>query len=801
MFRNYIKISWRNLVQHKSYSLINLVGLAVAMACCILIALYMREELSFDTFHEHSDRIAAVGSKSSFFGEMLSTPYPLADALAEEIPEVENAVRVNSTGTLNLSRDNQTFMELERGQYTEPAFFEIFSFDLARGDESTALDAPNSIVLTESSSRKLFGEENPIGQSLFWQQRDTVVSVQVTGIAEDLSPNSTITFDALVSYNTMQQSRRNPDSWNAYSFNTYALLQSAASFERMPDQLETLVENHYEPNDEGEYSQAFFAKPLTELHLSDLSNNSGFTGNRAYLYLFGSVALFILVIACANYINLATARASLRSKEVGVRKTLGARRMQVAWQFVGESMMLCMGAFVIGAAAAVLALPWFNQLFGTSLSWESSGVFLLPLFAASAVIGVAAGFYPSLYLSRFTPASVLRGQKTTGSANSLLRKTLVVGQFAIALVLIIGSLIVFQQLQYTQDKDLGFDGEQVVSVQMPNREAWNRRETIRSALAGHPGIVSLSVASGSPGRFNVRLGSRPEEISSEEQAETDESIMFAPAVVDYHFLDLLEIELLAGRNFSPEMGADEERSFILNASGAEQLGWTPEEAIGKPFTMGGIEGEVIGVTEDFHISSLHSEIEGVIIQMAESSNFYSGGSVLARLAPDQISSTLDDIKEEVMPFSPNASFDYDFLDERFDAMYRTEQRLGQIVSLFTFIAIVIACLGLYGLAAFSAERRIKEIGIRKVMGATIGSIVTLLSKDFLKLVLIGFVIAVPIAWYAMNEWLADFAYRIEIGPWVFVMAGVAAMLVALFTVSWQSVAAASANPVESLRSE
>jgi len=801
MLTNYIKIAWRNLARHKSYTLLNLTGLAVGMACCILILLYVKEELSFDTFHEHSERIITVGSETRFFGRMLSTPYPLADALEQEIPQVEQAVRFKGASRLLLSPDGQIFTEIKDGHYTDSRVFNMFSFDLLSGSKDEVLKSPGSIVLTQRGAEQLFGRQNPVGQSLYWQKRDTVVTLQVTGLIEAPPANSTIKFEALISENTLPESQRNPDAWTSYSYRAFALLHQPEASDAMKTQLRSLVENHYKANDQGEYSQGFFMLPLTELHLSEETRDEGFTGNRAYLYLFGSVALFILVIACVNYVNLATARSSIRKKEVGIRKALGAVRIQVAGQFIGESVILCTGAYVLGSLLALATLPYFNQLFGTSLEWQAYGTLLVGLSGVAVCIGIIAGLYPSFYLSRFSPSAVLRNQGKQRGSGAILRQVLVVGQFTIALVLIIGALVIFRQLQYTQTKDLGFNGEQVVSVILPNMEAWNRRDLIRNNLAGVPGIQQLSLASGSPGRFNIRMGHAPEKISPEAEVDDEmENFMFAPAVVDYNFLDLLDIELVAGRDFSREMGSDIDRAFIINRKAAEMLGWTPEEAVGKSFNLSD-EGEIIGVTEDFHISSLHEEIEAVVLQLSQSSSWYTDGAILAKLEPGKIRQAMDTMEEEVKRFSAHTPFNYEFLDERFDAMYRTERRLGNIVALFTGIAIIIACFGLYGLAAFSAERRIKEIGIRKVLGATVPNIISLLSKDFLKLVLLGFVISVPIAWYFMNRWLQDFAYRIDMGAGIFLAAGMGAVLIALATISWQSIRAATANPVESLRSE
>ena len=801
MLKNYIKIAWRNLAQHKSYTLINLFGLTVGMACCILISLYVKSELSFDTFHEKSDRIVATGYSGGFFSNRsLSTPYPLADALVDEIPEVEKAVRISGTGDLNLSKDGETYTVIEDGKFTESSFFDVFSFELISGNKENLLAAPNTAVLTESAAKQIFGDRNPMGQSLIWQKRDTVINLEVTGVLADVPPNSSLKFELLVSQTTRDEDRLDPSAWNSFYLHTYALLNSPEALEIMPTRLDTLMSKHYENREGSSSDRSMFTILLEDLHLSEVTRDEGFTGNRAYVYLFGSVALFILLIACVNYVNLATARASLRSREVGVRKTLGALRMQVAGQFVGESMIISFTAFIFGTLVAVAVMPFFNDLFETALVWYSNISLLLWLMIGALGVGILAGLYPSLYLSGFTPVKVLRGRKSSGSSGSILRKSLVVGQFAIALTLIIGSLIVYQQLQYTQTKDLGFEGDQVVMVTLPNRTAWEQREAIKNTVRGFSGIDAVSVSMGAPGSFNVRMGMQPDNLAPENNVDSEESVMYAPAVVDYDFIDLLKIDLVAGRNFSRDMGSDAEGAFILNETGAKQLGWTPEEAIGKSFTMG-TEGTIVGVVEDFHISSLHDDIDAVVLQLQTSSSFYSSGILLAKLQSGQIRNALDLIEPEISKFAPNTDFKYEFLDDKFDAMYRTEIRFGKVVGLFTFIAIIIACLGLYGLAAFSAERRIKEIGVRKVLGATVTNIVALLSKDFLKLVILGFIIAIPVAWYGMNQWLADFAYRIEIGPLVFFVAGLAAIVIAFLTVSWQSVQAAVANPVDSLRSE
>lgn len=795
MIKNYIKIAWRNLIRHKSNTIINLSGLAVGLACCILISLYAREELSYDRFHENSDSIVALGVEHQQFGTMISTPYPLATALEEEVPEVERATRLISIQNLNLSRDGQDYITIDQIKYSEPGFFDIFSFDLLYGNKEFALEAPGQIVLTKRTSQQLFGEINTVGESVYWMQEDTTMVLEISGIVDNPPQNSSITFDALVSFETFPERYRQPGSWGAYSFSTYALLNGPEARNVLDEHLDVIAGRHYD-----NANTKFLSIPITSLHLSEMSYNTGFTGNAKYLYLFGSVALFILVIACVNYVNLSTAKVSLRAKEIGVRKTTGAGKGQLAMQFLSESVLLSFGAYLLALLLAEVAMPWFNQLFGTHISGGENTMFLIWLALGAIGVGLLAGIYPALYLSGISPSVILRKSLPGGSSGAMLRKGLVVGQFGIALALIMGSMVIYEQLRFAQTRDLGFDGEQVVVINLPNQQAWQMRHTLRDRAASHAGVTGAAVANGAPGNFNIRLSHDPETFSPDSRTETESGISVAPAVVDYDFIQVLDIELLAGRNFSKEYASDHDRAYILNRKAAAELGWTPEDAVGRRFTLDN-EGEVIGVVENFHIASLHREIEPVVLQIHESDSWSSTCRLLARLHPDRITEAMNFLEKEVAGYAPNLSFNYEFLDEKFDAMYRTERRLGQIVSLFTFIAIFVACLGLYGLAAFAAERRIKEIGIRKVMGATVAHIVALLNRDFLKLVLLGFVIAVPTAWYFMNRWLADFAYRIEIGAGTFLLAGSAAMLIALLTVSWQSVKAAMTNPVNSLRSE
>ncbi|MEX0609577.1 MAG: ABC transporter permease, partial [Balneolaceae bacterium] len=673
MLKNYFKIAWRNILQHKSYSIINIFGLMIGMCACILIGLYVKEELSFDNFHQNGDRIAAISTDHAFFGYMLSTPFPLADAINSQISEAEAATRLNHSNPLKLGVDENNFVEIDNIRYAEPSFFDVFSYQLIQGNEQQSLAAPNQIILTEESSRNLFGNNNPIGKNIAWVKQDTMIYLEVTGVIENPPVNTAIPFNGLLSFNTLSENQRPVNGWGMYSFSTYVLFNNQKALQQSSEDLEAIAGANHD-ND----VPVFSAIPLTELHLSELTYNSGFTGNVKYIYFFTTIALFILLIASVNYINLSTAQVAMRSRETGIRKTLGAKREQITFQFLGESILLALGAYILSVSLSGFALPFFNTLFGTNLVWDESQLFLLYMAFGAILVGGLAGVYPALYLSRFSPSEVLKSKLPSGTSGSFLRKSLVVTQFTIALILITGSLVIYKQIQFTQQKDLGFVGEQVVVIDLPNSQAWKARQSLRDKVISHPGVMEATVANGAPGEFNVRLSHSPERLSADEKADYKEGIAMAPGIVDHNFIDVLDIHLLAGRNFSQSHPSDYDRGYILNKKAAELLGWTPEEAVGRNFNLSN-DGEVIGVVENFHISSLHREIEPVVLQMHEG-NWFSDGMLLARLQPDRIKETMNFLEAEIAKFSLHQSFNYEFLDDKFNAMYRTELRLGRVVA-------------------------------------------------------------------------------------------------------------------------
>ncbi|HMB89889.1 MAG TPA: ABC transporter permease [Rhodothermales bacterium] len=796
MLKNYFKIALRTIRRHKGYTFINVTGLAVGMAVCLLMVLFVQDELSHDTFHDHADRLYVVGKSSSWGGQtrrQIATPYDLVEVLPREIPEVEAAVQMVYPGQGTVSTDGTTFEEEDRILLTSPAFFEVFSFPLLAGDPKTVLAEPGTVVLSEEMAQKYFPDENPIGQTITIKRYGEALYT-ITGVAETVTENTFFDFDFAGSYlgvETVKEKRERESSWGASMFVTVALLNDALPPDALDEKLAAMVDTHMGEDAES----AFFLKPLTEFYLSDLLQVDGFKGDPRYIYIFSAIALLILLIASINYMNLATARSASRAREVGIRKTLGAGRMQVARQFLGESLLVTLAALVLALVLVELALPAFNALFDMQLdlSYRSNAIYLLALLALALGVGFIAGAYPALHLSGFRPVRVLKGETVRGPSGAWLRRGLVVTQFTISAVLIIGTAIIYQQLTFIQNKNLGFDKEHVLVVNIQPAAA--QHEAIKEAFLRNANVLRVAATSGVPGQFSVSYGIMPD------VDQPDKAVNLHGVKVDYDYLEMLELELVAGRNFSQEMATDDTTAVILNEAAVRELGWT--DPVGKPFSWEGKEKEtVVGVVKDFHFQSLHETIGPVMFRIRSAYESWPPYHTLVlRLSGQDLPGTLAFLEDQWGAFGSGSPMKYEFLDEQLDALYRTEQRLSKVFSIVAGLAIFIACLGLFGLAAFTAEQRTKEIGIRKVLGATVTNLVALLSKDFLKLVVVAFVIAAPVAYLAMQRWLADFAYRIEISPTIFLMAGLTALLIALLTVSYQAIRAALADPVQSLRYE
>jgi len=799
VFINYLKIALRNLKKHKGYSFINIAGLAISMACCILIILYIYSELNYDRYHENADRIYRLGTNfdvGKMHANSAVSNHPIGPTLSRDYPEVLHATRIRPymPRTLVEYKERQFFEE--KIFYADNSAFDVFSFPMIRGDQKSALVTAYSLVITEKVAKKYFGDEDPIGKIL---RLNNDSDFTVTGIIKNVPQNSHFTFDMLCSFETLY--RHNPEQREKWmgDFNnyTYLLLQKNYDFRELEQKFPPLIDMHI-----GRILKLlggkveFFLQPLTSIHLhSNLEGEISGNSDIAYVYIFAVIALFILLIACINFMNLSTACSAKRAKEVGMRKVLGCHRGQLIKQFLSESMTYSFLAFFIALTLVQLALPLFRALSGTTLNFQFAEIsWLVPcLIGFVFLVGLVAGSYPAFFLSAFRPVWVLKGHLKAGTANSRFRSVLVVLQFAISIILIAGTGVIMNQLNYMKERRLGFDKEHVVVLPIMEGSIMQSIETIREELKSYTGVVSVAASSNVPGN-----GASRHNAFLPQGFELNESQMMGAISIDHNFISTLDMEVVAGRNFSLEFVADISKSALINETAAQEFGWV--DPVGKTITEltgNGITKTVIGVVRDFHVESLHKKIEPLYIENEPSGFSY----ISIRIRPRNVSGTMDFLRKKWKEFDSTGTFDYAFLDESFDSQYRAEERLGTIFSYFTLFAIFIACLGLFGLASFTAEQRTKEIGVRKVLGASVYGIVILLSKEFAKWVFIANIIAWPVAYYAMNKWLQDFAYRTNMGVWIFILAGALALIIALLTVSYQAIRAALSNPVEALRYE
>jgi putative ABC transport system permease protein len=796
MFRNYLKIAFRNLWKHKAFSFINIMGLTVGLTACFLIFLYVKFELSYDSFNTKADRIQRVFADIKTPTEVLKAGGPawaVAPNIKSEFPEVEAFVRVS--GANMLVRKGDIKFKEENSVYADSAFFEVFDFKLLAGNRQTALCAPLSIVLSESTAKKYFGDANPMDQTLLLSAEG--LPARVTGLMKDMPENSQLKADMLISMSTLTK-RFNPgldEQWGNYGSSAWLLVKPGTNVAALQAKFPAFLEkrNGAEMKQNQMYA-TLLLQPLKDVYLHSTRNGlgSGNSGNITNVYIFSIIAIFILLIACINFINLTTARSAERAKEVGIRKVVGAGKSQLTSQFIGESVILCLIAFVLTIGLAVLLLPIFNKLAGKTVS---EGVFsnvqyLITLLLTAIGIGLLAGIYPALVLSSFRPVVVLKGRFSTSGRGIFLRKTLVVAQFSISIALIISTTIVYRQMNFMRNQDLGFSKDQVLIMDTGGDAA---KEALKQSLTAIPAIRSASLSSSVPGTGNPGAYSEIENNKGDLQiANLD--LYF----VDYDYIKQFDMQVVAGRGFSREFGTDSTQAMVVNETTVKMFGYSsPQQAIGRRFKQWGREGKIIGVIKDFHFRSLRQDIKPLTMRIEPDGN----NLLSAKITVDKLPATLAAIEAKWKTILPNRPFSYQFLDELFDRQYRTEERFGKLFFNFAVLAIFISCLGLLGLAAYSTMQRTKEIGIRKVMGASVSGIVSLLSKDFLLLVVISFFVATPVTWYFMNQWVEGFAYRTPVSWWIFAAAGIAALLIALGTISFQAIKAAVMNPVKSLRSE
>ena len=781
---NYLKIAFRTIRRHKAYTFINVTGLAIGMACCLLILLLVKDELSYDRFHEKADRIYRVTWDVGDFGKTAAVPASMISRFRADFPEVEAATHLIRRRTT--IRHEQEWVDEARFYYADEALFEVFTFPFIKGDPNTALREPNTLVLTASTARRYFGDDDPLGQTLTLHDG---TDLRVTGVVEDVPTNAHFTFDAVLSLITLTGAEGLSKHDQALGFQgwQYLLLTQPEAAATVDARLDAITSG----DDEAIVAYfgwwltngSFDLQPLTEIHLySNLAGEAEPNSDVVYLYIFSLIALFILLLACINYMNLTTARSVSRGKEVGVRKVIGAQRGQLARQFLSESLILSLGALVLAVVLLEVLLPVFNTLIGKTytLSYapETLGLFVV----VALLTGLFAGSYPAFYLARLAPIRMLRGGGGRHSSGWL-RKSLVTFQFTVSIVLIIATLVMQHQLGYLQNKRLGYDTEQIMQVPLRGSLA-DQAVAFKTELSRLSGVVNASLASGVPGRggFRSMYGDEGQHVR----------LLFA----DPDYLETMGMTLVDGRNFDPTRIADT-TGFLINELGARYFGLT--DKIGQPGSDPFWEQAQtpLGIVSDFHTTSLHEPIIPTVIVM--DARQYQ--TVVLRLRAGHVAETLAALEATWQRFVPDEPFRYLFLDALLADQYRAEQRLGSLFIAFSLLAILIACLGLFGLVAFTAEQRTKEIGIRKVFGATVANLVALLSKDFLKLVVLASMIAAPVAYFATDRWLQDFAYRVEISWWIFLMAGLAALGIALLTVAYQSIKAALADPAESLRYE
>ena len=798
MIRNYLTIAFRNLLRYPTYSLINIIGLAIGMAACMLIVLYIQDELSYDRYHPNADRIYRIVDDIESGGQTIQTagsPLSWAPALKRDYPEIVRFVRMRGTGSTWLfHREAMQFYE-KNVIWAEDGLFDLFDIPLVAGDPKTALVEPFTIVISETMAAKYFGQEKAMGQIL---GVDNTYEFRVTGIMRDLPANTHMRADMFTSYSSLATLRSfYRENWEDHdNYYTYIQLSENAN----PDDLEAKFPDFLERYAGDKYRESGVVlrpslQSLVDIHLhshreSELEPN----GDIRFVVLYTLIAFLIPLIASINFVNLATARSAMRAREVGVRKVMGANRTQLLGQFLGEAVVMAAVAMVTSVILVQFALPAVNEIAGKQLIFPlSNGLVLTAIVFGTIVIGLAAGIYPAVYLSGFLPTEVLKGSLKSGTRGLGLRKVLVVVQFAMSIFLLVCTAVIYDQIEYISTKRLGFEKEQVMVLPITGSTQRQNTPVLKERLSQLPGVLGVATASGVPGmRVVPIMAVRPDGMAPEDH------LMMATLYADEDFLDVLEIDLVAGRNFSPDWGTDSTRGFLLNETAVRYLGWgVPADAIGRQFERVSFThrvGRVIGVVRDFHLRTIHEEIEPIAMM---TSSYHI--CLLIRLEPDGISETISRIEETWRNVDAGFPLEYTFLDDDFDRLYQDDRRLGEVFAIFAVLGAFVACLGLLGLASFSIQQRTREIGIRKVLGSSISSIIVLLSKDFMKYVLLGNLIAWPLAYFVMTRWLQNYAYATDLNLEWFLWGGIVALIVAWLTIGAHAISASLRNPVNVLR--
>jgi putative ABC transport system permease protein len=809
MFRNYIKIAWRHLLKNKVFSFINVFGLAIGLSTCLLITLYIVDELGYDQYHRDADRIYRIASSTNKSPDWAATAAPIAWGIKADFPEVEQVTRLLSFPNMDnvLMRYGQNNVKKQffekNGYYVDSTFFQLFTYEFKYGDVNNALYRPNTIVLSESISEKLFGKQNPVDKVVKLGLPFGDFDYTVKGVFRENENKSHIPAHFFLSMRNGDVGTwvENQHNWaNNNIFHTYVKLKNRKDAKAFGKKLPAFINRRGEADlkDAG-FSKSLFIQPMEDIYLhSNLDGEIAPNGNIKYLYILGTIALFILAIACINFMNLSTARSQKRAREVGVRKVMGAGKWSLVWQFLGESVLMSVLALLLALVLAWIFLPLFNSLTEKNLQLFGEAEFIFFMIALTLGTGLVSGLYPAFYLSSFKPVSVIKGKIINSFSASIIRKGLVVFQFTISVCLIMGAIVIFRQLHYVENEPLGFNKNQQIVLPLQSSEAAKNYSVLKNELLKNPDVKQVTSCSAYPGIQNIN-----DMLFYSEGKTVSDNVDIHMATVENDFFETLGFRMLHGRGFSKDFTSDS-TSIVLNEKAVRDLGYQSETAVGKniyfDFEKKRQTYRIIGVVKDFHFESLHNEIK----PFGFSGNYFFANKynyLIANVRSADYSKVVAGIQKSWNKLNRATPFAYSFIDEDFQKNYEKEKRTSGIVISFTSIAISIACLGLFGLAAFSAEQRTKEIGIRKVLGAAGSSIVTMLSKDFLKLIPLALLIAFPLGWWAMNKWLDNFVYRIQISWWMFGLAGGIAILIAFLTVSYQSIKSALANPLKSLRTE
>ena len=815
MFKNYLKLAWRNLAKNKTFSMINIFGLSIGLTCCMLISIYIANEMSYDIHHNNGDRVFQLGTDFLIEGESklaANTSGAVGRLMQQEFPEIEKTARL-----MRLWRDDKTLFQYERngsmqsfyetkGYIADSSFFQVITFPFIAGNSATALTEPNTVVVSQEIAQKMFGNEPAVGKVVrISSSTHGDHDYKITGVYTPPPTPSHIDARFIVSFgggNANSFANNNPSLVNNNMFYTYLLLKEGANAKTLQARFPAFINTHMGEQLKGMGKQRrHFLTPIKDVYLNaGIEDNVIPGGSKTSLYILASIALLTLFIACINFMNLSTSSSAKRATEVGVRKVLGAEKNSLVKQYLGESIMMAMIAMLLAFVLALLVQPLFERVSGKtlSISLQQHAILFAGLVVLALITGFIAGLYPAFYLSSFKPIKVLKGRFTNSLAAVSLRKGMVVFQFVISIVLIIASVVIATQMKYLQNKDLGFTKDQQVIIPLRTATAKAMTATFRTEVANNPSVVSIGASMAYPGIFH------PQDWSMYKEGQTmQNSRKIYINLVDDQFQQTLEMQPVAGRLFSPAFPADTLDRFVINEEAVKQFGFANAEAAVGKWMAFDWEGEqqrftIIGVVKNFHFKDLHAAIEPFAFRMYNSTGF---NYLIVHTKGNDVNSALSGLQTSWKKLNPNEPFEYSFLDLDFQKNYEADARQARLINAFTIIAIIISCLGLFALAAFSAEQRTKEIGIRKVLGASVGSVITLLSKDFLQLVLVAAIVSSPLAWYAMNKWLQNFEYRVGISWQVFVFTPLLAMVIAFVTISFQAVKAAISNPGKSLRSE